>query len=99
LEKVAIAQANAGHGLREGTAFMRKEPDKRTHVDPSNATERRPKMESGFVVILLALFTLLAFVVVAIIDKRKTERRMDDPSASKSTLAADKSSTGKPADV
>lgn len=56
-------------------------------------------MESGFVVILLALFTLLAFVVVAIIDKRKTERRMDDPSASKSTLAADKSSTGKPADV
>ncbi|WP_342069827.1 hypothetical protein [Yoonia algicola] len=56
-------------------------------------------MDSGFLVIMLALFTLLAFVVVAIIDKRKTERRMDDPTAGKSTLAADKSSTGKPTDI
>ncbi|WP_187432055.1 hypothetical protein ROLI_047670 (plasmid) [Roseobacter fucihabitans] len=56
-------------------------------------------MESGFIVIMLALFTLLAFVVMAIISKRKTEERMDDPSTTKSTLAADKSSTGKPADV
>jgi hypothetical protein len=31
--------------------------------------------------------------------KRKTEERMADPNAPKSTLAADKSSTGKPADV
>ena len=56
-------------------------------------------METGFIVILLALFTLLAFVVMAIISKRKTEQRMDDPTATKSTLAADKSSHGKPADV
>jgi len=56
-------------------------------------------MESGFIVIMLALFTLLAFIVMAIISKRQTEARMDDPSATKSTLAADKSSTGKPADV
>lgn len=56
-------------------------------------------MESGFIVIILALFTLLAFIVVAIMSKHKTERRMDDPSATKSTLAEDKSSTGKPADV
>jgi len=56
-------------------------------------------MDSGFIVILLALFTLLAVVVMAIVSKRKTEQRMDDPTAEKSTLAADKSSTGKPADV
>ena len=56
-------------------------------------------MENGFIVILLALFTLLAFVVVAIISKIKTEQRMANDIAEKSTLAADKSSTGKPADV
>ena len=56
-------------------------------------------MEGGFLVILLALFTLLAFVVMAIISKRKTESRIEDDTATKSTLAADKSSTGKPADV
>jgi len=56
-------------------------------------------MENGFLVIILALFTLLAFIVMAIISKRKTEERMNDPTSTKSTLAADKSSTGKPADV
>lgn len=56
-------------------------------------------MESGFLAILLALFTLLAFVVMAIVSKRKTERRMEDDSATKSPLAADKASGGKPADV
>ena len=56
-------------------------------------------MENGMIVILLALFTLLAFVVVAIVSKRKTEQRLKDKNADKSTLAADKSSTGKPADV
>ena len=56
-------------------------------------------MDSGFIVILLALFTLLAFVVMAMISKSKTEQRMKDDNAEKSTLAADKSSTGKPADV
>lgn len=56
-------------------------------------------MEDGFLVLLLAMFTLLAFVIFAIVGKRKTEHRMKDNSAPKSTLAADKSSTGTPADV
>lgn len=56
-------------------------------------------MDTGFIVILLALFTLLAFVIMAIVSKQKTEQRMEDDSAEKSTLAADKSSHGKPADV
>ncbi len=56
-------------------------------------------MESGFVVIMLALFTLLAVIVMAIVSKRKTEQRMANDTAEKSTLAADKSSHGKPADV
>ena len=56
-------------------------------------------MEPGFLVLLLALFTLLVFVVLAMISKSKTEARMKDDSATKSTLAADKSSHGKPADV
>lgn len=56
-------------------------------------------MEDGYLVLLLAMFTLLAFVVFAMISKRKTEARMKDDNAIKSTLAADKSSTGKPADV
>ena len=56
-------------------------------------------MDGGFLVILLALFTLIAFVVMAIISKRKTEERMEDDTSVKSTLAADKSAHGKPADV
>ena len=56
-------------------------------------------MENGFLILMLALFTLLIFVVLAIVSKRKTEQRINDNSAPKSTLAADKSSTGKPADV
>jgi hypothetical protein len=56
-------------------------------------------MDNGFLAILLALFTLLAVVVLAIISKRKTEQRMKDDNATKSTLAADKVSDGKPADV
>lgn len=56
-------------------------------------------MDNGVIVIALALFTLLAFVVLALISKRKTQQRADDDSAVKSTLAADKDSRGKPADV
>ena len=56
-------------------------------------------MDGGFIVILLALFTLLVFVIMAMVSKAKTEDRMDDPNAEKSTLAEDKSSHGKPADV
>ncbi|SFS04989.1 hypothetical protein [Yoonia litorea] len=56
-------------------------------------------MEGGFLILMLALFTMLVFVVAAIVSKRKTEERMDDPQSEKSTLAKDKSSHGKPADV
>lgn len=56
-------------------------------------------MEPGSIVLLLALFTLLVFVVLALVSKRKTNKRMQDDTAPKSTLAADKSSNGKPADV
>lgn len=47
----------------------------------------------------LVFTTLLAFVAFAYMSKRKTEQRMDDESATKSTLAADKRSDGSPADV
>ncbi|MEY1556381.1 hypothetical protein AB3Y40_12180 [Yoonia sp. R2331] len=56
-------------------------------------------MDGGTIVILLAIFTLLAVAPLAFINMRKTKERMDDPTSTKSTLAADKSSTGKPADV
>lgn len=56
-------------------------------------------MEHGVLVLMLAMFTLLVFIGLAIISKRQTEKRMKDSTATKSTLAADKSSSGKPADV
>lgn len=56
-------------------------------------------MDSGTLVILLALFTLLVVAGLAYVSKRKTEERLDDPTSTKSTLASDKSSTGNPADV
>ena len=43
--------------------------------------------------------TLALVIIFAMTSKRKTENRKDDPNAEKSTLAGDKSSTGKPADV
>jgi hypothetical protein len=56
-------------------------------------------MDTGDIVVFLALFTLLAVAVFALWSKRKTEERMDDPTIPKSTLAADKDNHGKPADV
>lgn len=56
-------------------------------------------MEPGFTVLALALFTLLFFVVLALISKSQTDKRRKDETATKSTLAADKRSDGKPADV
>lgn len=38
---------------------------------------------------LLALFSLGAFLVFAVVGKRKTEQRRNDPNAPKSTLAED----------
>ena len=56
-------------------------------------------MDLTTLLVVLALGTLLAGVVFALASKAQVEARMDDPSATKSTLAKDKSSTGKPADV
>jgi len=56
-------------------------------------------MDTGSLVAFLALFTLLAVCVFALWSKRKTEDKIDDPDATKSTLAADKASDGKPAGV
>lgn len=47
----------------------------------------------------LALVTLLTWIGIAYLAKRKTEDRMDNPDAPKSTLAKDKNSHAKPADV
>ncbi len=56
-------------------------------------------MENGIIVLILALFTLLTAVGFGIMSKRKTEQRLAKENAEKSTLAADKESSGKPADV
>ncbi|GAA4224546.1 hypothetical protein GGQ68_001969 [Sagittula marina] len=51
------------------------------------------------IVVILFLVTLGAVLVFALVSKKKIEDRRHDPAATKSTLAEDKSSTGKPADV
>ncbi|MEL7098776.1 MAG: hypothetical protein AAGM84_08115 [Pseudomonadota bacterium] len=50
-------------------------------------------------IITLAMITFGAVLFFALRSKAEIEERMDDPNAGKSTLAADKSSTGKPVDV
>ena len=47
----------------------------------------------------LAFVTLFAWIGIALLSKNKVEKRMEDPSAPKSTLAADTDSRGTPADV
>lgn len=49
-------------------------------------------MDFAYIIPLLALFTLLAVIVFAIMSKKKTEDRLHDSSAPKSTLAPDASS-------
>ncbi|SPH21866.1 hypothetical protein ASD8599_02617 [Ascidiaceihabitans donghaensis] len=56
-------------------------------------------MDASYIIVILALVTMLALIVFALASKAKLERRMDDPNSKKSTLAADKSSSGSPADV
>lgn len=56
-------------------------------------------MDTGTLVVVLALFTLLAIAFFALRSKQKTEEKLDDPNSTKSTLAADKNPHGKPADV
>ncbi len=46
-------------------------------------------MSIDILIIFLALFTLLAVLVFALVSKRRTEKRMRDENAPKSTLAKD----------
>ncbi len=46
-------------------------------------------MDFAFIVPLLALTTLLAVLVFALVNKKKTEERLQDPNAPRSTLASD----------
>lgn len=56
-------------------------------------------MDFTYLIVILALGTMLSVLVLALVGKAKIETRMKDPNAPKSTLAADKKSDGKPADV
>ena len=47
----------------------------------------------------LAFVTLLSWIGIALLSKHKVEKRLNDPKAPKSTLAADADPKGKPADV
>jgi hypothetical protein len=46
-------------------------------------------MDFAYLVPLLALVTLLAVLIFALVSKKKTEERRNDQSVPKSTLAAD----------
>lgn len=56
-------------------------------------------MEMTTLIVVLSLGTMLALIVFALASKAKTEQRLNDPNTEKSTLASDKSSSGKPVDV
>ncbi|MEM9636281.1 MAG: hypothetical protein AAGA94_01435 [Pseudomonadota bacterium] len=56
-------------------------------------------MDFTYLIVILALVTMLAVIVFALVSKAKVEKRLEDPDSTKSTLAADKASEGKPADV
>ena len=56
-------------------------------------------MDLTYLVVILALGTMFAAIVFALVSKEKVEARLANPNSTKSTLASDKSSTGKPADV
>jgi H+/Cl- antiporter ClcA len=51
-------------------------------------------MDYGFIVPLLALLTLLAVCIFALVSKVRTEARRHDPTAPKSSLAKDSPSGG-----
>jgi cytochrome bd-type quinol oxidase subunit 1 len=63
------------------------------------ATQETTLMDWTSLVGAMFFFTLLLVATFAFVSKQKTEKRMKDPTAEKSTLAKDKSSHGKPADV
>ncbi|MCV3270357.1 hypothetical protein [Roseobacter sinensis] len=56
-------------------------------------------MDFTYLIVILALMTLLAVIVFAMISKAKVEKRKDDPDSTKSTLAADARSDSEPVDA
>ncbi|WP_298843752.1 hypothetical protein [uncultured Roseobacter sp.] len=56
-------------------------------------------MDFTYLIVILALVTMLAVIVFALVSKAKVENRLADEDSPKSTLAADKASDGKPVDV
>jgi len=56
-------------------------------------------MNIGILLPVLAVGTMALVIVFAVVSKRKVEQRKADAAAEKSTLAVDKQSDGKPADV
>lgn len=63
------------------------------------ADTKESDMDFTYLIVILALITMLAVIVFALVSKEKVEQRMDDPDSTKSTLASDKRADGKPADV
>jgi len=49
--------------------------------------------------VILAFSTFALVLVIALVSKRATEKRIENENAPKSTLAKDASSHGRPADV
>ncbi|WP_300039167.1 hypothetical protein [uncultured Roseobacter sp.] len=56
-------------------------------------------MDFTFLIVILALVTMLAVIVFALVSKAKVEKRLADDDNPKSTLATDKASDGTPVDV
>jgi len=56
-------------------------------------------MDSSLLIGAMAFTTILGVAAFAYYSKRKTDERMEDPDARKSTLAADQPSNARPADV
>lgn len=56
-------------------------------------------MDMPYIIVILALVTMLIVLIYAIVGKTQIEARRKDPESPKSTLAKDKASDGKPVDV
>lgn len=56
-------------------------------------------MDMPYIIVILALVTMLIVLICALVGKTQIEARRKDPQSPKSTRASDKASDGKPADV
>jgi hypothetical protein len=77
-----LRAARAGRNFPPPVQLIRRLPAK-----------KETKMETGYFLAILSLFTFVAVIVFALISKKKTEERLADPEAhrdeNKSTLAKD----------